>query len=60
MTVIIEEVIAETIPAEPAETGRSSPRREETPRRRIAWLERRDLTRCLEQIEERRDRLDAE
>ncbi len=60
MSVIIEEVVAETTAAPPAEPGRFSNKQQKAPRRQTAWIERRDLARCLEQIDRRRDRLDAE
>lgn len=60
MSVIIEEVVAETTDAPRAEPGRVSNKKSKAPRRQTAWIERRDLARCIEQIDRRRDRLDAE
>lgn len=60
MSVIIEEVVAETTDSSQAEPRRFGNRKSKAPRRQTAWIERRDLARCIEQIDRRRDRLDAE
>lgn len=60
MSVIIEEVVAETTARPGPESSRSSRNPAQAKKRQTAWIERRDLARCIEQIERRRDRLDAE
>ncbi len=60
MGVIIEEVIAETSEAAESRRGSTGRGQERPPARQTAWIERRDLARCMEQIARRRDRLDAE
>jgi hypothetical protein len=60
MGVIIEEVIAETTEAPGPRRHVAEAAQAQTPARQSAWIERRDLARCMEQIARRRDRLDAE
>lgn len=60
MGVIIEEVIAETSEAPEPRRGHAGGTEQKAPARQTAWIERRDLARCMERIARRRDRLDAE
>jgi hypothetical protein len=45
MSVIIEEVVAETTDTPRAEPGRVSNKKSKAPGRQTAWIERRDLAR---------------
>ncbi len=60
MSIVIEEVIAETTAAPEQEHAAGQQQQNLARKSQSAWIERRDLARCMEQIARRRDRLDAE